>query len=237
MIFHRPGGTCQESLPSVDEGRQIDQAVGLDPSVGGKAASHGGHVARAGVSVGRPGLWPLDHDGRRRQPLGCISGGHLAAHALAGPPLLVEDPHLQAVPLGRLQADTQVAPPSFAKPIDVRPRFGGETAVAPLGNLVHVGLQPLAALVAVQPEQRAEPPPGFQRQRAKLLLQARQIVAAVGRQASGSHRTERHQQPGKSVHYVILQCKDFNSRFLTFVVATGRTPQRSHSEIELRCGS
>ena len=66
------------------------------------------------------------------EPLRRIARRHLAGDALAGPPLLVEDPHLEIVLLRRIQADRQIAKPALAEPVVVRARFGGEACRCPL---------------------------------------------------------------------------------------------------------
>ena len=63
-----------------------------------------------------------------------------------------------------------------AQPVVVRAGFGGEAAVAALGHLADVHLQPLLALVAVQPEQRAELTAGLGGQLTEFLLEGSDAI-------------------------------------------------------------
>ena len=73
--------------------------------------------------------------------------------------------------------------------------LGGEAAVAALGHLADVHLQPLLALVAVQPEQRAGQSPGLDRQLPKLPFQRGHVLLArQGRRRDRAEpQTARHQ--------------------------------------------
>jgi len=151
---HRP-----RQLARLNEGRQIHQTVGVDGTIGGHPPGHRRHVALADVAIGFQLFWSRHLHRRALQPLGRIARGHLAPHALAGPPFLVENPQLQPVFLGGVQADADIAKPVRSEPVVVRARLGGKAAVAALGDLVGFQLEALLGLVAVQPEERANQAP------------------------------------------------------------------------------
>ena len=100
---------------------------------------------------------------------------------------------------GGVQTDRQIAPPARAKPIAMWPAFRRETAVAPFGNLAEVHFQPLGAFVAVQPEQRANQPPGLDRQLLELSLHVGKVALVCGRVPKQSSQATNRPQSEQSV--------------------------------------
>ncbi len=154
------------------------------------------HVALARVAVGLERARSLRLDCGSVQLLGRIPRGHLAGDALAGPPFLVENPQLQTMLPGGLQADAHVAEPVRTEPVVMRTRLRGEGAVAALGHFVDVHLQPLFALVAMQPEERAGELPRFERQFPEFLfdLPDVRLASRQGGQMRECQRQNRRKQ-------------------------------------------
>jgi len=133
---------------------QIDDAVAHDLSLAIELSRQSGDVALTGVLLGMEWSGAFDRDCIRGEAFGGITCRDFSADALARPPFFIEDPHLQVMFLGGLQADVEIAIPALAEPVLMRAGFRGEAAVATLGHLVEIHLQPLFAFVPVQPEER-----------------------------------------------------------------------------------
>ena len=201
------GGRLPGKLAVADAGGEVHEALAVDGAVVGQFAGQGCHVPRPGVAVRLEQLWPLDVHGLGHEHLGGVLRRDLAADHLAWPPLLIEDPHLQVVLPGRIEADGEVLVPAGPEPVVVGARLGRERPVAGLGHLGDVLLKAFLALRAVEPEQRPGESACLHRQRAKLPLDLvnRRLGGSRGEHCdtnNSNHRCEtkhgKHRTHGKT---------------------------------------
>ena len=84
---------------------QIDDAVAHDLAIGIELSRQRCDVAISGMPLGHAWSRAFDRNGICGETLGGITFRDFPTDALAGPPLFIEDPHLQVMFLGGLQAD------------------------------------------------------------------------------------------------------------------------------------
>jgi len=192
------GGSSPRDRPFACQRSQVHKRVGDHrPALFVQAAGH--ECDKGSVLCGIAVVTVARFEKKRLalQPLRGVLLQDLARHGLAGPPVLVKDPHLQVVPYRRIQTDAEVTVPSLAQPLFVRARLGGERAVAAFRHFVQHRVQPFRRLIPVQPEQRPGVAPRRPRQLAEPVLQR------IRTQSNRHH----HHAPCKSEPYHALSLR------------------------------
>jgi hypothetical protein len=170
----RSGRCLPDERAVLDRGGEVDET----PAIDGIALQRASRQDRDQVRVVEAGLAqrlrPLDADRRGLEALAAVLGRHAASHHLARPPPVVVDDHRQIVRAGEVEADPQIAVPTFPEPVLVGAGLGREDAVAALEHLRKLAFELRLGLIAVHPEERPGQTPRVHGELAELPFEGRE---------------------------------------------------------------